>query len=137
MSIPIIGKVVESVVKGIDNRNARKHERNIADLENAAQRAEWAAQAAKAAAEQKKVDSAADVSWATEAWKQSGWKDELNSIALWVFFFAGAIPVLQPFVAQAVLIMQGWPLWLQTVFVAHSLASIGIRLNAASKLKLS
>lgn len=131
-----VNGIAAPVIKVVDNRSERKHQEGIKKLENAAQSAEWAAQAARSAAELKREDRAADVSWATNAWQNTGWKDELNSIALWSFFFVGIIPPLQPYILNAIIMFSSWPIWLQTIFVAHSLASIGIRLNQAGKLKL-
>tara|TARA_R110002020_G_scaffold105041_4_gene245253 strand:- start:2030 stop:2350 length:321 start_codon:yes stop_codon:yes gene_type:complete len=103
--------------------------------ENVAQRAADAAREAQVTLRQ---DKKADVSWEQAAWEHSGWKDELNTLALWVFFFLSALPIaaVQQSVAFAVQTFKDWPMWLQVIFIAHSLASIGIRFQQASKFRL-
>ena len=134
----ILGGIAKPVVDALSSRSERKHEKRLADLvakENVAQRAADAAREAQVTLRQ---DKKADVSWEQAAWEHSGWKDELNTLALWVFFFLSALPIaaVQQSVAFAVQTFKDWPMWLQVIFIAHSLASIGIRFQQASKFRL-
>lgn len=116
--------VFPSIFKGISEYFSRKHELRMKKLDLKAR-----VQEAKALAEinyqQRKLEG--EINWELESIKNSGWKDEFNTIMIWVIVVSCFIPELQNYTREGFIMLGTLPLWFQVIVTIAVSSAFGVR----------